>query len=432
MAELEQIENYIKSNQIEEAFNLIIASEPAFLHNADYWNLRGVLCIKVGEYKTALGCLDRALIINVKNRDALYNYAYILENIGDVTGAAKYYGLAYLSSTEESMKNALLEMYEENIDLKREFDFAVSGNFKPYQEPLVSIIIPTYNQKKFLKEAVESALAQDYSNLEVIVGDDNSTDGTDELMQVYLEHPKLKYIKRKENLGAGNNSREILYNRSNSKYAMILNHDDYLIKPNYISEAVKLLKLNPNLSLVWANCYMKDEEDQYLGKTEYDLPEVINGLDYFINYETEDYKHITGLLTTVFDREKAVAHNCFNEQTKAKDLFLYLKLMLVGDVGFIKEKAAVYRVNRQSISFNMPIEYDYTTITELENLKEKAIEKGFSEFILEKWFLLRITHYLRWRLNTLKSMGEDEKANELLKNVLKEYPEVNKYIAVVK
>ena len=51
--------------------------------------------------------------------------------------------------------------------------------------PLVSVAIITYNQKQFLKEAIESVLLQDYEPLQIVVGDDGSTDGTHELLAEY-------------------------------------------------------------------------------------------------------------------------------------------------------------------------------------------------------------------------------------------------------
>ena len=51
--------------------------------------------------------------------------------------------------------------------------------------PLVSVAIITYNQKQFLQECIDSVLAQDYPNFEIVVADDGSTDGTHEMLKTY-------------------------------------------------------------------------------------------------------------------------------------------------------------------------------------------------------------------------------------------------------
>jgi len=65
--------------------------------------------------------------------------------------------------------------------------------------PLVSVIIPTYNSGVFLKEAVESALDQDYPNLEVVVVDDGSTDDSLSLVTKYFD--RIQIVKS-QNFGA--------------------------------------------------------------------------------------------------------------------------------------------------------------------------------------------------------------------------------------
>lgn len=71
--------------------------------------------------------------------------------------------------------------------------------------PLVSLIILTYNQAAYVSDAVRSALAQDYSPLEILVSDDCSTDGTiaaiEKITDMYGGHHKVKFIKREKNLG---------------------------------------------------------------------------------------------------------------------------------------------------------------------------------------------------------------------------------------
>lgn len=75
-------------------------------------------------------------------------------------------------------------------------------------QPLVSVMIITYNQKQFVRETVMSALLQDYESLEVIVSDDGSTDGTAEILdELTRDYPdRLKVISRQGNLGITGNS----------------------------------------------------------------------------------------------------------------------------------------------------------------------------------------------------------------------------------
>ncbi|MGM7683389.1 glycosyltransferase [Cytobacillus sp. Hm23] len=426
---LKRITDYIINDKIEEAFNLIIEVEAECVSHAEYWNLRGVLCLKVGEYQSSIGCFEKAITIDHKNSDVYFNYAYALEKLSNLEEAAKYYGLAFRFTKDNELETELESMYEGTEELQNIFESAIDGDINKLVFPSVSIIIPSYNQKNYLKEAVESALSQDYPNLDIIVGDDNSNDGTDEIMRDYMAYPNLTYIKRTENMGAGNNSRDLLYNHCNSRYVMILNHDDYLIKKDYISQAVYLLRMYSNISFVWANCFAKNEENGDLIRLERNIPLITDGKEYFINFETNEYPQITGFLTTVFDREMALELNCFKERTKSKDLFLHLKLMLAGDVGFIKEQVAVYRIHNQSLTYNMPLEYDYSTIDELKSLQGIALEKnGYSKEALHEWLMLRLTNYFEWRLGILNATGEHEQASLMLKDIITKYPQLSEYL----
>ena len=77
--------------------------------------------------------------------------------------------------------------------------------------PKVSIIIPTYNQSKYIKKAIQSALNQDYNNLEVVVSDDNSNDNTFEIVKpLLLQHINLKYFKNPRNIGRVANYNKVL------------------------------------------------------------------------------------------------------------------------------------------------------------------------------------------------------------------------------
>lgn len=111
--------------------------------------------------------------------------------------------------------------------------------------PLVSVIIPTYNSGSYLKEAVESALGQDYPNLEVIVIDDGSTDESLSLLRPYFNRV---LIISSQNFGAAS-ARNFGILASSSEYLAFLDSDDKWL-PNKISVQVKQM-LEEKLDLIY-------------------------------------------------------------------------------------------------------------------------------------------------------------------------------------
>ena len=70
------------------------------------------------------------------------------------------------------------------------------------EHPLVSIMVPTYNQPDFLPVAVDSALAQTYPNLEVIIADDHSTaEACRDVLAAYADDPRVRVCRNETNLG---------------------------------------------------------------------------------------------------------------------------------------------------------------------------------------------------------------------------------------
>ena len=87
---------------------------------------------------------------------------------------------------------------------------------------LVSIIIPTYNRAKLVTEAVQSALSQTYTNFEILVIDDGSTDNTEEMLKKYDND--IKYIKT-ERSGPGR-ARNLGISRAKGEFIAFLDSDD--------------------------------------------------------------------------------------------------------------------------------------------------------------------------------------------------------------
>src|SRR5690606_5297620 len=95
-------------------------------------------------------------------------------------------------------------------------------------EPLVSVVIPTFNRALLLKRCISSVIDQTYQNWELIVVDDGSTDGTSDLLEMYISSDKrVKYFKRPNNRKKGANScRNIGIKKSNGQYIAFLDSDD--------------------------------------------------------------------------------------------------------------------------------------------------------------------------------------------------------------
>ena len=89
----------------------------------------------------------------------------------------------------------------------------------------VSVLIPSYNSSSYITKAVESALKQDYDNLEVIVADDASTDDTCNIVQK-INDPRVKLIERTENGGAAT-ARNTAIRAATGRYIAFLDADDY-------------------------------------------------------------------------------------------------------------------------------------------------------------------------------------------------------------
>lgn len=118
----------------------------------------------------------------------------------------------------------------------------------PDPRPLVSIIIPCFNQGKFVAQAVDSVLASDYQNLEIVIVDDGSDEETRREID-RLQRPKTRVF-RHDNQGAPTaRNKGILEARG--VYIMPLDADD-LIERSFISKAVDVLDHSPTLGFVYA------------------------------------------------------------------------------------------------------------------------------------------------------------------------------------
>lgn len=138
--------------------------------------------------------------------------------------------------------------------------------------PLVSIGMPTYNRASVLSRAIESALAQDYPNLELVISDNASTDETQTVCEEFARRDgRVCYIRQETNRGATANFQEAL-NQSRSEFFMWLADDDW-IDTSYVSACVSVLEENPDYSLVCGKTIYREGEKQLFVGEKMNLPQ---------------------------------------------------------------------------------------------------------------------------------------------------------------
>jgi len=140
---------------------------------------------------------------------------------------------------------------------------------------LVSIWIPTYNNGHLIWKSIESAINQTYKNIEVVVFDDASSDGTEEVVKRYIEKDKrVRYFNTGKNIGT-NKSFPKAIEMCRGELTIFLCSDDWLSK-NYIEECVKLFIEHPDAGAVTGRVFsIFEKEGRWIFSRE---PEVKPGI----------------------------------------------------------------------------------------------------------------------------------------------------------
>jgi glycosyltransferase involved in cell wall biosynthesis len=268
-------------------------------------------------------------------------------------------------------------------------------------------MIPTRNRVALLEKAVQSALSQDYENLEVIVSDNASTDGTCEAMKAHASDRRFTYHGNESDLGLARNWQKLLYEHATGKYAALLNDDDFFIDNEHLAKSVELLE-SRNLDIVFSGSkIIWNEEMEGVGRpTEivFDLPQVVTRQWWLENFGRVLKKHtlfpnLVG--SAVFNIEKARKFNAFYPPCYGLDYELALKFILAGDSGYFKEChwAERYHLSDAKTSdlersfdglflFNRVYDFGLSLGIEKEKLldfKRRGIGIFFTNFILEKF-----------------------------------------------
>jgi len=208
--------------------------------------------------------------------------------------------------------------------------------------PAVSICIPTYNNAHFISDAIESALAQTFTDFECIVIDNCSTDNTQKVVAEYLERDKrIKYISNETNVGMGENFNRCLKYAS-GEYVKFLCADD-LLKPLCLENLVRMIKENPSVVLASCARQLTDSSLTHTSTLAYSKrPEMLTGIEVIKRCFIE-CKNLIGEPTAVLFKKKDGMRGFDLGYRQLMDLEMWFHILEKGDFAFTPEILCLFR-----------------------------------------------------------------------------------------
>lgn len=231
--------------------------------------------------------------------------------------------------------------------------------------PLVSLCIPTFNSEKWISECLNSALAQTYEPLEILIVDDASSDGTLELARS-LKDERIRVISNEQNLGLVRN-----WNRcvqlARGMFIKFLLHDDILYT-DCVKRMMELFLSYDNLGLVFSErdiILESDADDKSasewlkrnatLGPRFDSIRRVNSGRTLFAQQLRAGFRNnLVGEPSSVLVKKQCFKHlGPFNVKLwQICDMEMWLRVMFFYDVGFLPERLSAFRIHARSASFS--------------------------------------------------------------------------------
>ena len=233
--------------------------------------------------------------------------------------------------------------------------------------PKVSVVIPTYNNARFLAECIESVLVQSFRDFEIIIIDDGSTDDTAELVSTYC--PPVRYF-RQENQGIIS-----AYNRgiksSKSEYIAFIDSDDIMLR-DALKKGIEVLDKHPEAGFSYGQRYNMDERGNIIGLRK--GPWKYSG----VREGKEELNQL--ILHNHVNPQTIVRRRCLDEvgifnpafRHGSEDYDLWVRLAKRYAVAYLAESVMKYRVHSGAITSNRKIE-------EIKRSRVRILESIFKD-----------------------------------------------------
>ena len=247
-------------------------------------------------------------------------------------------------------------------------------------DSLVSIITPSFNSECFISETIESIINQTYTNWELLITDDSSSDNGVDIINSYVKKDsRIKLYQLKNNSGAGV-ARNKSISEANGRYIAFCDSDDRWMAEKLEKQVAFLTE--KNLSFTYCGYEVINEEGAYAGK-------VIPPLE--ISYNKMLKNNYVGCLTAIYDSKK-IGKQFMPEIRKRQDWVLWLNILKkYGATKGMPQTLAKYRNRNKSVSSNKVLLLKYNWLVYNNEL-------GFNKFKSILLLLSFIYYYARKKL----------------------------------
>ena len=205
---------------------------------------------------------------------------------------------------------------------------------------LVSIITPSFNTAEFIADTIRCVQAQTYVNWEMIIVDDSSTDGTDEIVKPFLVDSRIRYFKNEKNCGAAASRNRALRN-AKGHWIAFLDSDD-LWTPDKLEKQVAFMEEN-GYHFSYTNYSEIDDYGNPLGTLWTGPPQIGTVRMVMFNY--------MGCLTVMYDRD-FVGLIQISDIKKRNDYAIWVKVVKRCPAYLLNECLATYRVRSSGSIMN--------------------------------------------------------------------------------
>ncbi len=293
--------------------------------------------------------------------------------------------------------------------------------------PLVSVVVPVYNGESYLKQSLDSIVAQTYQNIEILVMDDASTDTTPAIIESYGD--RVAHHRNDTNLGQfGNVNKGI--GMANGEFVCVYHADD-IYKPEIVEREAQYLINNPSAGAVFCLDIFIDAEGNVYNQLE--IPDMVSGGGPF-NYQTIlnallTYKNVFLIGPTSMVRQSVYKDvGPYNGEVYgiAGDLEMWARIARKHDIGIIEEHLHYYRHNHGNLTQNY-----FRLRTEIaghfrileEHLESGGLKLATNESIkahhahlAEDKLMVAINYYIKGELNNARELLSTTGIAELIRS----------------